>query len=276
MKQYFYIIVILTVGLFGCSQTSTNEINLRYVYPQEEVIRKGDSVAFVFHIDTIAPENFAVHDELLGVDSIRFSIINGDNKTIPVKFFNFSYLFGKDSLRTQLIIKTDFFQPGESFSHPDEDIDDIELSIMIYSGIEKMIIKDLFKDIMMRKMLSSKINHIALYPNIIKSNDNITFKLLAIKLNPMPNSYLPNSEFFRTQVFKNGKQVWNSSQGANYLMAIYDVKPDSLGAYVEFTRLWDGEDEKGKSIHEGKYDVILTLPIKPQPIVCKTSFYYRK
>lgn len=108
---------------------------------------------------------------------------------------------------------------------------------------------------------------IILKPQVEVNENTISFKLEA-KRNYLPEGeYLPDSEAFRVEVFRNKAKIWDSSEGKMFMTVIGKVKPQKKGETHIYKMTWNPEKKL-----TGKFTAKMIIPSKPEPYVSITEF----
>lgn len=106
-----------------------------------------------------------------------------------------------------------------------------------------------------------------LEPEIQVFEGKVIFELKATRNFIPEKEYLPSSEDFRVIVFKNNREIWNSSEGMMFMTVIEKVKPQEKGETHTYKMTW-----KPAGTLSGKFNARLIIPAKPEPYSVTTHF----
>lgn len=109
-----------------------------------------------------------------------------------------------------------------------------------------------------------------LAPSMTRQNDGTyQFMLRATRRRIVPEEYFPSSEQLRIAIFSaKGATVWSSNDGMAYLTVVMPVEPALQGASHLYSLDWNGMASDGARLPTGRYQVQLTLPVRPAPYSC--------
>jgi len=98
-----------------------------------------------------------------------------------------------------------------------------------------------------------------------KSEKSIKFILTVERLKLIDEEYFPNSEQIRFIIFDNeGNIIRESNKGMSFMQMIFPVQPLEINGVYDYEIIWDGLDNDGNLVRNGKYKVELILPAKPK------------
>lgn len=97
-----------------------------------------------------------------------------------------------------------------------------------------------------------------------QSEKGIKFILTVERLKLIDEEYFPNSEQIRFIIFdKEGNIIRESNKGMSFMQMIFPVQPLEINGVYDYEIIWDGLDNNGNLVSDGKYKVELILPAKP-------------
>lgn len=108
---------------------------------------------------------------------------------------------------------------------------------------------------------------LSLEPKIEVLEDKVIFEVEATRNFVPEHEYLPSSEDFRVVVFKNNREIWDSSEGKMFMTVIGKVKPQKKGETHTYKLIW-----KPKEALSGKFNARMIIPAKPKPYSVQTYF----
>lgn len=100
------------------------------------------------------------------------------------------------------------------------------------------------------------------------SDSLVLFGIDVVRTNRSDDEYFPTSERLRVEIQNMlGKPVWRSDEDVYFLQVMGDVEPKEIGSCYRYVKFWSRRDNVGRFVANGRFKVMLTLPIQPKPII---------
>ncbi len=101
-----------------------------------------------------------------------------------------------------------------------------------------------------------------------QSDSSVVFALLATRNRGASIDYFPTSEKMRIEIMNmKGVVLYASNQGQMYLQEVKPVDPLKLNEFLRYTLAWNGKQNDGSVLPDGKYKVRLSLVARPKAYV---------
>lgn len=123
------------------------------------------------------------------------------------------------------------------------------------------------------KQAEATLEAMTLTPSIEPRPDGILFVLNAKRNRSVGKEWMPSSEKFRVIITSaKGGEIYNSSNGMNYMMVVGEVKPAKAGATERYEMLWPGVTNNNQPAPAGHYTAQLMIPARPLPYSANIDF----
>ena len=133
--------------------------------------------------------------------------------------------------------------------------------------------KELEKNV---KQAEAVLEAMTLTPSVETKPDGILFVLNAKRNRTVGKEWMPSSEKFRVIITSaKGGEIYNSSNGMNYMAVVGDVKPAKNGDTERYEMLWPGVTNNKQPAPAGHYTAQLMIPARPLPYSANIDFDWK-
>jgi hypothetical protein len=97
------------------------------------------------------------------------------------------------------------------------------------------------------------------------TDDGCKFGMFAIRLKPIEDEWIPNSNHMTALMQdQKGREIWSSAFNQNFMQMVYPVFPEDIGTYHKYEHDWRGNWNNGSPAKPGLYIVNMTINSKPE------------
>lgn len=109
------------------------------------------------------------------------------------------------------------------------------------------------------------------------TDDGCTFGMLAIRLKPIEDEWIPNSNHMTALIQdQKGREIWSSAFNQNFMQMVYPVFPEETGSYHKYAHKWHGKWNNGSPAKPGLYLVNMTINSKPENYISTINLNWKQ